>query len=175
MRKIGWIVAIAAAPAVAFAQGTMQGRSAEEQRGQQRAEQRLPKDTRAVKQFRAEDGFFTSNNFDVEGRISKVSKDKITITREDNLPAAELAIASNTRLEVDGETASAAQLREGQEVKASFNLRGETPVAISIEAEKLDERQGSERRAPGSTGADTDRPGRPGDTSGSGASERRRY
>lgn len=151
MRRLGWLVAALAAPALALAEGGAQGRAAERQ-GEQASEQRLPEDTRAVKEFRAEEGFFSSPNFDLEGRISKVEGDRITIAREDGLPEVQLTLANNTRLEVDGEAASTAQLREGQEVKASFNLSGETPVAISIEAEKRD-REREERRegAPGAT------------------------
>lgn len=171
MPNLRWFAALAVVPALAFGEGTKQDRTAQQQSdqmqqqaAQQPGDKRLPKDTRAVKQFRAEDGFFTSTNYDVEGRISKVSKDKITIQR-DELPAVELSIASNTKLQVDGEAASAAQLREGQEVKASFNLRGETPVAISLEAEKR-ERQAGERSGPGSTGLGAERPSQTGPEAG---------
>lgn len=79
--------------------------------------------------------FEGKNNFDIEGKISKVSETSITITRED-LPAATLKVSKDTKVEVDGEKASTSQLRQGEDVKASFNLQDDKPVAVEIKAEK---------------------------------------
>lgn len=138
MRKMGWMVALAVVPALALAENQPQGQTTQ-QMGKQEA----------VQQFRAEDGLFSSPNYDIEGRISSVSGDSVTITREDaGLPAAELSIASNTKIELDGNTASAQQLREGQQVRAKFNLQREQPVALELSAERQD-RQRAGGTAPG--------------------------
>lgn len=78
---------------------------------------------------------FTKDNFDVEGRIQNVSKGSITLRREE-LPAAKLNLDRNTKIELDGEKVSAMQLKPGQEVKASFNLQNDKPMAVEIKAEK---------------------------------------
>lgn len=81
--------------------------------------------------------FDGKNNFDVEGRIQKISKNSITVQRED-LPAATLNVSKDTKIELDGEQASMKQLKQGQEVKASFNLKGDKPEAVEIKAEKME-------------------------------------
>jgi hypothetical protein len=78
------------------------------------------------------------SNFDVEGKISKVGRDSITLTRED-LPAATLKVSKETKIELDGNAASINQLRQGQDVKASFNLEGDKPLAVEIKAEKAEQ------------------------------------
>ncbi len=78
--------------------------------------------------------FEGKSNFDLVGKISKVGRDTITLTRED-LPAATLKVSKETKIEVDGNTASIKQLKQGQDVKASFNLEGEKPLAVEIKAE----------------------------------------
>jgi hypothetical protein len=94
-------------------------------------------EARAVEQFREREGLFRRPNFDIEGRIASVEGNKITISREE-LPEAELTIASNTEIELDGDTASFAQLQPGQEVSAKFNLSGDQAVALEIQAERTD-------------------------------------
>lgn len=79
--------------------------------------------------------FEGKNNFDVEGKIQKVSRSSITVARED-LPVATLNVNKDTKIELDGEKVSAAQLKTGQDVKASFNLKGDKAEAIEIKAEK---------------------------------------
>jgi hypothetical protein len=125
MRRMGWMVALAVVPALALAEGKTTGQTDKQ---------------KSVQQFRAEDGLFSSPNFDIEGRISSVSGDKITISRED-LPAAELSLASNTKIELDGDAASAQQLEEGQEVRAKFNLQEDRPIALEVSAERKDDQQ----------------------------------
>ncbi|HET8542243.1 MAG TPA: hypothetical protein VFL83_20380 [Anaeromyxobacter sp.] len=88
--------------------------------------------------------FEGKNNFDIEGKIQKASSTSITIQREE-LPAAELKVSKNTKIELDGEQASAQQLKPGQEVKASFNLNKDKAEAVEIKAEKSDEAQQRQR------------------------------
>jgi hypothetical protein len=80
--------------------------------------------------------FEGKSNFDVDGKIQKVSKSSITLQRE-GLPAATLNISKDTKIELDGEHASAQQLKQGQDVKASFNLKGDKAEAVEIKAEKM--------------------------------------
>jgi Cu/Ag efflux protein CusF len=80
--------------------------------------------------------FEGKNNFDVDGKIQKVSPKSITVARE-GLPAATLNISKDTKIELDGEQASMKQLKQGQDVKASFNLKGDKPEAVEVKAEKM--------------------------------------
>ncbi len=81
--------------------------------------------------------FEGKNNFEVKGKIQKVSMNSITVAREE-LPAATLNVSKSTKIEIDGENASMKQLKPGQEVKASFNLQGSKAEAVEIKAEKMD-------------------------------------
>jgi hypothetical protein len=79
--------------------------------------------------------FDGKDNFEVKGKVQKVSDSSITLQR-DELPPATLMISKNTKIELDGEQASAKQLKPGQDVQASFNLQGQRPEAVEIKAEK---------------------------------------
>ena len=79
--------------------------------------------------------FEGKENFDIDGTIQQASKKSITVKR-DEMPAAKLNVDGNTKIELDGEQASAAQLKPGQEVKASFNLQNDKPMAVEIKAQK---------------------------------------
>lgn len=81
--------------------------------------------------------FDGKDNFEVDGKIQKVSKDSITVAREE-LPAATLRISKDTKVELDGEQVSAAQLKQGQDVKASFNLKDDKAEAVEIAAKKTE-------------------------------------
>jgi hypothetical protein len=86
--------------------------------------------------------FEGKNNFDVEGKVQHASQDKITIQRDD-LPEVTLHVSPSTKVEVDGKHAAAGQLRQGQDVRASFNLRGDKPEAVEI---KADQPKGDDRK-----------------------------
>lgn len=75
------------------------------------------------------------DSWDIDGKISKASAKSLTIQR-DNAPAATLHMDKLTKVELDGEQVSASQLKPGQDVKASFNLKGDKPTAVEIKAEK---------------------------------------
>jgi len=79
--------------------------------------------------------FEGKDNFDVEGKIQKVSAKSITVARE-GLPAATLNVSKDTKIELDGEQASTKMLKQGQDVKASFNLKGDKPEAVEVKAQK---------------------------------------
>jgi vacuolar-type H+-ATPase subunit H len=78
---------------------------------------------------------FTKDNWDVKGTIQSVTKTSIIVRREE-LPAAKLNIDKYTKIELDGDHATTALLKPGQEVKASFNLRNDKPMAVEIKADK---------------------------------------
>jgi uncharacterized protein with LGFP repeats len=80
--------------------------------------------------------FEGKNNYEVKGKIQSVTASSITV-RRDEMPPAKLRVDGNTKIELDGERASATQLKEGQEVKASFNLSDDKPMAVEIDAEKM--------------------------------------
>ena len=80
--------------------------------------------------------FEGKNNYEVKGKIQSVTASSITV-RRDEMPPAKLRVDRNTKIELDGERASASQLKEGQEVKASFNLSDDKPMAVEIDAEKM--------------------------------------
>jgi hypothetical protein len=89
--------------------------------------------------------FEGKNNFDVEGKLQKVSANSITLQR-DELPAATLRVSKNTKIELDGERASVQQLKPGQDVKASFNLMGDKIEAVEIKADKTDTQKEMEKK-----------------------------
>lgn len=80
--------------------------------------------------------FEGGENFDVDGKVQKVSSRSITIAREE-LPAVTLQIQRFTEIQLDGEKTSHVGLKPGQEVKASFNLQGDKPIALEIDAKKM--------------------------------------
>jgi len=79
--------------------------------------------------------FEGKKNFDVDGKVTQASADRITIERDD-LPAATLHVSPNTKIELDGKQVSAQELTRGQDVKASFNLQGEKAEAVEIKAQR---------------------------------------
>ncbi len=113
-------------------QETMQPSQGMQEQGA-KAEHKMGREARAEKRSL----FEGKSNFDLEGKISKVGRDTITLSRED-LPAATLKVSKETKIEVDGNTASIKELKQGQDVKASFNLQGEKPLAVEIKAQKAE-------------------------------------
>ncbi len=78
--------------------------------------------------------FEGKSNYDLKGRIEKVSGHSVTV-RRDNLPSVTLTTMPGTRISVNGnDQASTSQLKAGQDVSASFNLQGSKPVAVDIQA-----------------------------------------
>jgi hypothetical protein len=118
------------------------GEAKEAQQSMERAADRTAagaQDAARDAQARAEDKkhplFEGQDNFDVDGKVQEASKDKITIQRE-GLPAATLHVSKDTKIELGGQKASTQQLQRGQDVKASFNLRGDRAEAVEIKADK---------------------------------------
>ncbi len=97
------------------------------------------------------------------GRVTKVSKDSLSIKTHGGQTQT-LSLAPETMVTVDGQEASASDIKKGQDVRASYsNLSGQH-VATKIDAMKQGSKQGS---------MDTGTPSRspqPGETSGQGSS-----
>jgi hypothetical protein len=74
------------------------------------------------------------DSFDIEGKVSKVSKSALTLKRDDGPPAT-LHVDKSTRVKLDGDQVAITQLKPGQEVKASFDLQGDKPLAGEIKAD----------------------------------------
>jgi regulator of protease activity HflC (stomatin/prohibitin superfamily) len=81
--------------------------------------------------------FAGKDNFEMKGKIASVSSSSITVSRDD-LPAAKLNLDPNTKVELDGDRVSTTALKPGQDVKASFNLLNDKPMAVEIKAKKSD-------------------------------------
>ncbi len=90
--------------------------------------------------------FDGKHNYDVDGKVQKVSKDSITISRDD-LPAATLSVSQGTRVQLDGDDVSIERLRPGEDVKASFNLDKEKPEAVEIKAKRSDVEKDAQKRS----------------------------
>ena len=89
--------------------------------------------------------FDGKHNYDLDGKVQKVSKDSITISRDD-LPAATLSVSHGTRVQLDGDDVSIERLRPGEDVKASFNLDKEKPEAVEIKAKRSDVEKDAQKR-----------------------------
>jgi hypothetical protein len=87
----------------------------------------MPKDSRHTI-------FEGKDNFDMKGRVARVSGSSVTLHRDD-LPDVTLKTSSGTRIEVNGNPAKVSQLRPGEDVRASFNLQGSSPMAVEIKAD----------------------------------------
>jgi hypothetical protein len=106
------------------------------------AHNRTAQNTRTEKKHPLFDG---KHNYDLDGKVQKVSKDSITISRED-LPPATLTVSRGTRVQLDGDDVSIERLRPGEDVKASFNLDKEKPEAVEIKAERTDAEKDAHKR-----------------------------
>ncbi len=81
--------------------------------------------------------FEGKSNFDVKGKIASVSGNALTLRRDDDkLPPVTLHVAGDTKVTLGGDHASLSQLQAGEDVKASFNLEGDKPIAVEVKADK---------------------------------------
>ena len=72
--------------------------------------------------------------FEIQGTVSKKSGNSVTIARP-NLPAADLKLSDQTEITLNGQKVNANALSEGTPVRARFQLSGDQPVAVSIDAQ----------------------------------------
>ncbi len=126
-----------AVPGLAAAQGS-QGQQGQEgsQPGMQQPSDRSATSPKAMGMEHAQ-VFKDKSNFKLEGTIASVdtSSGEMTLQRKD-MPPAELKIAPDTKIQVNGKTASIQDLQPGSEVRAEFNLAERQPIAVSVDAKE---------------------------------------
>jgi hypothetical protein len=71
--------------------------------------------------------------FDLRGTVKSPSAAFLTVERP-GLPAASLSVRDRTQVTLDGKPAEVKDLPKGAQVRAKFQLEGEEPVALRIEA-----------------------------------------
>jgi hypothetical protein len=95
----------------------------------------------------------------VSGKVTKVSKDEVTITPKKGSPMT-LQMNDQTSVKIDGKDAKPSQLKAGQWAKASFQEEGSQEVAVTIEAGHMKQghhaKSGSSGHMGGSTGSGSD-------------------
>jgi len=79
------------------------------------------------------DPYQKAHAMDLKGKVTKVDSDDITIARKD-LPDAELDVKPRTEVTLDGKKVRADQIPEGSEVRAKFQLDGDSPIAVELKA-----------------------------------------
>jgi hypothetical protein len=86
--------------------------------------------------------FEGKQNFRVEGTAMMVDPQQgaILIMRED-MPPAVLIVPEAATVQVDGKKSSLAEIQPGSEVRATFNLAQQFPIAIRVEAKKAEGQQ----------------------------------
>lgn len=83
----------------------------------------------------------TAQAYEMKGVVESVGGgvlgigESLTVRRE-NAPAVRLGVAKQTRIVLEGRQATLGELREGDEVRAVFDFRDSSPVALEIEAKK---------------------------------------
>lgn len=71
--------------------------------------------------------------FDLKGTVKSPSAAFLTVERK-GLPPASLSVRDRTVVMLDGKQVTAQDLPAGAEVRAKFQLEGEEPIALKIEA-----------------------------------------
>lgn len=82
---------------------------------------------------RAERDQLSKDDFDLKGKVGWVSGSSVTVNRDGSTPAT-LEVDRATKIEVDGKAARLSEVRSGDDVQASFNLRGARPIAVELKA-----------------------------------------
>lgn len=145
------LAALLAVPGLAFAQAQSpdypmdqdqqqqrsQTREHQPQQQQQQGQQGIQQNAQhqqALQQFKDED------NYKIEGKIASVNQEQLTITRED-LPEVELVVPQGAEVKLDGDDVDFQQLQPGQDIKATFNVADNTPLAVELEADRTKEQK----------------------------------
>jgi hypothetical protein len=92
----------------------------------------------------------------VTGTVAQASPDEVRVDTA-NQPGIKLKVNNSTRITVDGKDASVSELREGTQVRASYQGSGDQATAVRIEARS------------GKTGSDGQLPGMRGRSSATGS------
>jgi len=94
----------------------------------------------------------TSGERSVSGSVVRASASELVLRQEGGLPDLRLEVNESTPVMLDGRQASISQLREGTQVRASYEEANGEPRATRIEAQGG---EGSAGTSPGSTGGAT--------------------
>lgn len=96
--------------------------------------------------------FKDKSNFKVEGTIASVdaTNGNMTLQRKD-MPPAELKLAPDTKIQVNGKSASIQDLQPGAEVRAEFNLAENQPIAVSVDAKESKAQKSQQQQRQGTT------------------------
>ncbi len=116
-------------------------------------------------------GVFSGDHFRVYGRVASLdrARSELTIERR-NQPAARLLVDPRTRIQLGGRIAAIDDLEPGTDVRATFNLSGDRPIAIRIDGRQVASPAGGAATQPGSSQGPVDQPGGPTRSGGAGAS-----
>lgn len=135
-KKLLVMAGLLALPGMAFAQGGMEGGT---QGGMEEGQhgQYGQKGQHGMMQGQSAQMFKNQKNFRVEGTVTSVdpTQRQITVQRE-GLPPAELMVASDTQVKVNGKQSSLSQIQPGDEVRAEFNLAENQAIAVSLDAKE---------------------------------------
>lgn len=73
--------------------------------------------------------------FNLSGDLKSSKKNEVTLSRQkEGLPDAELAVRDQTLVLLDGKTATVADIPEGSQVRARFQIDGKDTVAVELNA-----------------------------------------
>ncbi len=131
MRKLLAALMILAGP-VAFAQVDATEVGPKLKKEAEEAKQKTGMGKKDTKKW--EQAFNTENSFTLEGKVKSVKDNELVIERE-NLPDVELSVRDQTKVEQDGEQKNVKALREGDQVRAQFQVVDDEPVAVQISAQ----------------------------------------
>jgi hypothetical protein len=148
MKKLLTALVLTLSTAVAAQQAKEQPKqppSSQAQQEQQRNEGRhistgidatevLPGAEKAVGLDTSKEGTFKKDKaFSLNGTLKGSGMGGITIARKD-LPDADLDVRKETQVMLDGKKVEVGAIPEGAQVRAQFQLEGEEPVAVTINA-----------------------------------------
>lgn len=79
--------------------------------------------------------FEKADNYDIEGRVAQLDLDAgaMVVTRE-SLPPVLLVAPESMPVKIDGKKASLGDLAVGSDVRATFNISQNFPIALSLDA-----------------------------------------
>jgi len=79
--------------------------------------------------------FEEADNYDIEGRVAQLDLEAgaMVVTRE-SLPPVLLVAPESVPVKIDGKKATLSDLAVGSEVRATFNISQNFPIALSLDA-----------------------------------------
>lgn len=79
--------------------------------------------------------FEKADNYDIEGRVAQIdlSAGAMVVTRE-SLPPVLLVAPESVPVKINGKKASLSELTVGSDVRATFNISQNFPIALSLDA-----------------------------------------